>query len=254
MKRSTARSLTVAAACLCAAPRLPAQGAPRFPMAAVPARGATVQAFVPAGWKAASQVTGDLDGDGRRDRVVHLVPRDTRDAPHGIPPAPGAQALLILLAERGGGLRRAGMATRLLQTVVPQWRLQLAIRRGVLVVDEDFGLEYEGAFTHRFRFERATGRFRLTRRKRYTLEPGGRHEGVETTENYLTGERLTTTSWWDGCGGGYLFHTYRRDHIPRTRAYFDDVDETPKTASDSLRAAEGRDAAFASPRDAHDHP
>jgi hypothetical protein len=145
------------------------------------------------------------------------------------------------------------MATRLLQTVVRQWELKLAIRRGVLVVDENFGVEYVGVFSHRFRFERATGRFRLTRRTRYTLQPRGIHEGVETTENYLTGERLTTTSYWGGCGG-YQFHTHRRDHIPRTRAYFDDVDETLKTASDSLRAAEGRDAAFASPRDAHDHP
>jgi hypothetical protein len=88
MKRSAAVSLTVFAACLCAA-RLPAQAPPRFPVSAVPLRGATVQAFVPAGWKAASQVAGDLNGDGRRDRVVHLVPRGTRNDPNTlIPPAP----------------------------------------------------------------------------------------------------------------------------------------------------------------------
>jgi len=193
-------------------------------VSAVPARAAEARGLVPAGWKAASQAAGDLNGDGRPDRVVHLVPRDTDYAPDSVTPAPEAHALLILLAERGGGLRRAGVATRLLRTVVPQWVLRLTIRRGVLVVDQRFGLEDEADLTHRFRREPATGRFLLIGRDRYIQpRPQGRHETVMTKENYLTGERLTTLSYFGGCGGHRL-HTDRRERIPRTKTWFDDVD------------------------------
>jgi hypothetical protein len=224
MIRTTAVSLSLAAACLCAAPRLPAQDGPRFPVSAVPARGSRVQAFVPAGWKAAAEVTGDLDGDGRADRVVHLVPRDTDYEPDAVTAAPESHVLLILLADARGGLRRAGMATRLLQTIVPQWGLRLTIRRGVLVVNQNFGMTEVQDLTHRFRLDPATGRFLLIGRDQFDYHrPQELTDPVKTSENYLTGERLITTGHWTS-GGGYR-ETGRRERIPRTKAYFDDIDE-----------------------------
>jgi hypothetical protein len=224
MNRSTAVSLLLVSACLCAAPRALAQDAPRFPASAVPARGAAVRAFVPAGWKAASEVAGDLDGDGRPDRVVHVVPQGTDYDPDGVTAAPEAQALLILLADAGGGLRRAGVATRLLQDAVPQFGLKLAIRRGVLIVNQNFGMTDVQDLTHRFRLEPATGRFLLIGRDQLDYHrPQELTDPVKTSENFLTGQRLVTTGHY-GAGGGYR-ETERRESIPRAKVYFDDVDE-----------------------------
>jgi hypothetical protein len=225
MNRTTALSLSLSAACLCAAPRLPAQDAPTFPVAAVPARGAGVQAFVPAGWKAATEVAGDLNGDGRPDRVVHVVPRGTSYEPDAVTSAPESQALLILLADTGGGLRRAGMATRLLQTIVPQWGLRITIRRGVLVLNQNYGMTEVADVTHRFRLDPATGRFLLIGRDQLNYHrPQEMTDPVKTSDNFLTGERLITTGHYTASGG--YRESGRRESIARTKAYFDDIDET----------------------------
>jgi hypothetical protein len=224
MHRTALGSLLLVLACLAAAQPVPAQEAPRFPVSAVPARGAAVRAFIPAGWKAASQVLGDLNGDGRPDRVVHVAPRDYD--PGAIGAAPEAQALLILLSERGGGLRRAGVATRLLQNGVPQWGLQLTIRRGVLVANQNFGMTQVADVTHRFRLEPATGRFLLIGRDVFNYtRPQGRDDTTKRSENYLTGVRLITTGRWDAAGSYH--ESTRQERIPRTKVYFDDVDEDP---------------------------
>jgi hypothetical protein len=222
--RHAARLLLLAGT-VCAASRANGQDAPSFPRAAVPARGAAVQAFVPPGWKAASLVLGDLNGDGRADRAVHLVPANAGYEPDGVGAAPESHALIILLAERGGGLRRAGAATQLLQTAVPQWGLRLAIRRGVLVVNQNYGMTEVADVTHRFRLDPASGRFLLIGRDQFNYHrPQELSDPVKTSENYLTGERLITTGHY-GAGGTYR-ESERRERIPRTRAYFDDVDET----------------------------
>ncbi|MFL5386289.1 MAG: hypothetical protein ACJ8GN_27545 [Longimicrobiaceae bacterium] len=223
MHRTATLSLLITAS-LAAAPRAFAQNAAPFPASAVPARGARVEAFVPAGWKAAREVGGDLNGDGRADRVVHVVEAGTHYDPDAITAAPEAQALLILLAEPGGGWRRAGMATRLLQTIVPQYGLQLTIRRGVLIVNQNFGMTEVTDLTHRFRLEPATGRFLLIGRDQFNYHrPQELSDPVKVSENYLTGQRLTTTGHYTS-GGGYR-ETERRESIPRTKSYFDQIDE-----------------------------
>src|SRR3954462_8992999 len=50
-----------------------AQDTPPFDASRVPATGRQTHDFVPRGWKAAAEATGDLDGDGRPDHVLHLV-------------------------------------------------------------------------------------------------------------------------------------------------------------------------------------
>jgi hypothetical protein len=224
MYRTAAASLLIAVISLTPVPRAHAQDAPPFPGRAVPARGARVQAFIPAGWKAAHEVTGDLNGDGRPDRVVHVVQAGTYYDPDAITAAPESQALLILLAEPGGGWRRAAMATRLLQTIVPQWGLNLTIRHGVLIVNQNYGMTEVADVTHRFRLEPATGRFLLIGRDQLNYHrPQELTDPVKVSENYLTGQRLTTTGHYTS-GGGYR-ETEQRESIPRTKAYFDDIDE-----------------------------
>ncbi len=223
MHRPTAISLLVLAS-LAAAPRLRAQDdAPAFPAAAVPARGARVAAFVPRGWAAAAEVSGDLNGDGRPDRVVHLVPQGTHYRPESITAAPESQALLILLAD-GGGYRRAGLATHLLQEIVPQWGLQMSIRRGVLITEQNYGMTEVMDVTHRFRLDPANGRFLLIGCDRFFYtRPQEAADSRKVSENYLTGVRLTTVGHFDDAGR--YSEREQREQIPRTKTYFDDIVE-----------------------------
>jgi hypothetical protein len=207
-------------ACLAFAGGAWAQERPPLDPSTVPARGARPEAFTPAGWKVALQVAGDLDGDGRADRVLHLVPRDT---PADESDAPEAQALVILLAARGGGWRRAGVAPRLLMPSVPQWDLRLTVRRGVLIVGQHYGMATVWDVTHRFRLD-AGGRFLLIGRDELAWHrPAGMSDTINQSENYLTGVRLVTTGRWVR-GGSYREWVQRR-RIPRARTTFGNVRE-----------------------------
>ncbi|HKP74779.1 MAG TPA: hypothetical protein VJT67_04515 [Longimicrobiaceae bacterium] len=200
-----------------------AQEAAPFPTSAVPARGARAESFVPTGWRVAHDVSGDLNGDGWADHVIHLVDADSGYDPDAVTAAPESHALLILLADHGGW-RRAGMSTKLLQTLAPQWGLTLTIRRGVLIVNQNYGMTEVTDITHRFRLDPAAGRFLLIGRDQLNYHrPQEMSDPVKVSENYLTGQRLITTGHYTA-GGGYR-ETERRETIPRTKAYFDDIAE-----------------------------
>jgi len=219
------RSLLPVLVLSCAAlPARAQEDAPPLDPRRVPAAGARVQDFVPSGWKIAHQVSADLDGDGSADRVLHLVPTaDTWYEPDGVSAAPSAQALVVLLAQPGGRLRRGGIATRLLQPNVPQWGLQMNVRRGVLVINQNYGMTDVTDATHRFRWNAGTQRFELIGRDRMSYHrPQEMADVVKRSENYLTGERLETIGRWHGERYG---ETSRRERIPRTHAAMEDVDE-----------------------------
>src|SRR5688572_1397413 len=100
-RTSHALALLLSLACATLPRAARAQEARPLDAPAVPVRGARAEAFIPAGWKIAEQVAGDLNGDGRADRVLHLVPRDasSRSAGDILDPGPYTHALVILLAE-----------------------------------------------------------------------------------------------------------------------------------------------------------
>lgn len=221
--------IPAALALACAAAPAAAQDAPAPPptpelsASAVATRGARADDFVPRGWKIAARADGDLNGDGRADAVLHLVPRETWYSPDSITAAPGTHALVVLLAD-GAGYRRAGVAPRLLQPDVPQYGLTLRIRNGVVITDQNYGMTEVTDVTHRFRLEPATGRFLLIGRDQllYT-RPQEARDSEKTSENYLTGVRLITTGHFTR-SGGYREST-RREQIPRSKAYLDDIDD-----------------------------
>jgi hypothetical protein len=216
-------SLLLALGCLCAPPGVGAQGAPRLRPSDVPARGARAADFVPRGWKVAMRAAGDLDRDARPDTVLHLVTADTPDDPL-YTSAPEGHALVVLLAQADGSLRRAGVAPELLETGAPQYGLELEIRGGVLAAEQSYGMTWVVNLTHRFRHDPASGRFLLIGRDQYTYtRPLDRDDTVLVSENYLTGVRLTTTGHVRD--GIVARETTRREPIPRKAAFMEDVSD-----------------------------
>ncbi len=166
----------------------------------VPAEGRTARDFVPKGWRPETEeavVTGDLNRDGAPDAVLRLV----EDLP-----AEGAdgtlnnrsRALVILLAQPGGGYRRAAVAAKLLGCAGchgvlgdPEGgNIQVEIKNGVLNVNQLSGSREATDLTQRFRYDAASGRFRLIGEEvsEYDRAAGG---GKSTSTNYLTGVRVT---------------------------------------------------------------
>lgn len=200
-----------------------AQDAPAFDASRVPAEGAGERVFVPGGWKSDGRAEGDLDGDGRADLVLRLVP-EGYDA-SGVVAAPEAQALLVLLSGNNGRLRRAGLATKLLVPTVPQYSADLKIKNGVLVVNQNFGMTEVTDLTHRFRYDAASGRLLLIGKDTFSYHrpQGPDWPAVRISENYLTGVRLTSTERWRG--ENQLKPAEKRQQIKRARTFLEDVDE-----------------------------
>ena len=199
--------------------------------AQVPAAGTRAEDFVPRGWKIDGRAEGDLNGDGRADHVLQLVPEDTPDNRSINDNAPLGNALVILLATDNGRFRRAGVAPRLLATPFTyiaaqgQYSLELTIRNRILTVHQLYGVTDAVDLNHRFRYDPATGRFLLISRDQFNYPRPGRlnDELIRTSENYLTGVRLTTTSHVGRVGE--TRKRTRRERIARTRVFLEDVNE-----------------------------
>lgn len=200
-----------------------AQDAPVFDPAQVASEGRRSEEFLPRGWKVGAHAEGDLNGDRLADHALQLVPEDYDSS--GVVAAPEAQALLILLSERGGGLRRGALTTKLLVSLVPQYIVELSIANGVLVIHQNFGMTDVADFTHRFHLDPRANRFLLIGKDafNYHRPQGPRWPATRVSENYLTGVRLTTTDRW--LRDGTNRPTTKRERIARTRAFVEDVDE-----------------------------
>jgi hypothetical protein len=205
---------------------VPAAGQEARPLdpARVPAAGARVQDLVPGGWRVAQQAIGDLNGDGRADRVLRVVPRSETHDPGDVTAGPDGHVIVVLLGEAGGRLRRGGVAPRLLKSGMPQYALEMSIRRGVLVVSQHYGMTRVVDLTHRFRWDAATRRFLLIGRDELVFtRPQRMDPQVRRSENYLTGVRLITTGVAEN--NRIVRESTRRERIPRTRTPMERVDE-----------------------------
>ncbi|HLL76987.1 MAG TPA: hypothetical protein VK421_17160 [Pyrinomonadaceae bacterium] len=178
-----------------------AQGTPVvFDKSKLPETGRSAADFVPAGWVLEEQIAGDLNGDAVPDLALKLV----QEKPAGAKEdeiVERQRALVVLFKGQDGGLRRAGVADKVLQCTacggafygVVESPAEVKIERGVIVVNQDFGSREVTEHTYRFRYDPAAGRivligFDSTSRDRLT--------GTITQEstNYLTGRKITTTT------------------------------------------------------------
>lgn len=185
-------SVNLRAAGLLLAAAAAAQAAPELP-----AKAATPEAFVPAGWQIEQRQSVDLDRDGRPDAVLLLRP-DTPAAAPGAGKSP--ERVLAVLKARPGGWMLAGTNARL----VPQVELatqedplangELLAERGSAVLS--LGLastagSYLSAIV-RYRFRIEGGCVRLIGYDRMQTHRGTQ-ETQDTSVNFLTGKVLHTS-------------------------------------------------------------
>lgn len=178
--------------------------------------------FVPAGWKIEEQVTGDLNGDAVPDHALKLVEDKPDKDNEGVATERG-RALVIVLAEKDGNLKRAGVADRLLQCTrcggafygVVETPANVTIEKGVVVVEQDHGSRNLTNTTYKFRFEPATERFRLIG---FDLADADRltAQVVSESSNYLTNSRVITRSKGDR-------DVKTKSGLSKTKFYLEDV-------------------------------
>jgi hypothetical protein len=203
LKGSTVRLRIILAACtviFAASLGLAQDEAGRVDVSRIPLQAKATASFAPAGWKIEEQVTGDLNGDSLPDYALKLIEAKAEKNSEGDPTERG-RALVIVLATKDGGLRRAGVADKLLQCTrcggafygFVETPAGVKIEKGAIVVEQDHGSRDVTETTYRFRYDATENRFILIG---FDLNDRDRATGgyvVEST-NYLTGVRTTTRS------------------------------------------------------------
>lgn len=168
--------------------------------AGIPAEAGNLQSFVPRGWKIEAQITGDLNGDTVADYALKLVEdkpaKDTDDTA-----SERQRALVIVLQKSGGRLERAAVADKLLQCTrcggsfygVSESPANVAIEKGVLIVDQDHGSRNLTNTTYKFRLDPATQQFNLIGFD-YADADRATAQVIAESNNYVTGLRVVTRS------------------------------------------------------------
>ena len=201
----------------------------------VPATAASAENFVPSGWRVepgdSDNLTGDLNGDGKQDRLLRLVEDKPSSASDGTLNT-RYRALVILLSKDGGGFTRAIATTRLLLCSTcggvmsdPEGgaNIQITIERGVIIVSQQSGSRNAYNQTLRFRFDRATGRFLLIGED---FEDHDRATGaiVRESTNYLTGLSITSKYRVNKDSGDEKLISKVETKITRPKKFIEDID------------------------------
>ena len=189
----------------------------------VPAEGQTTKQFVPSGWKIEEQVAGDLNGDSLPDFALKLVEDKVEKNSEGDPTERG-RALVIVLANADGKLKRAGVAEALLQCTrcggafygVVEAPADVKIEKVTVVVNQEHGSRELSNITFRFRYDAATQRFILIG---FDYATADRLTANTVTEsiNYLTGARVVQR------GKGNR-DTTSRTTVPKKKIFLENVD------------------------------
>jgi hypothetical protein len=201
----------------------------------VPASAASPEKFVPRGWRIETEdddkLTGDLNGDGKEDRLLRLVEDKPLTAPDDTPNT-RYRALVILLAKDGGGFTSSVATTRLLLCSTCAGMLgdpsgggniQINIQRNVIVVSQQSGSRFAYDKTLRFRFDPATKRFLLIGED---FENNDRATGAITREssNYLTGLKITSKYRITKDGGDEKLVSKVETKVARSQKFIEDID------------------------------
>lgn len=187
---------------VCAGPVIADDGIPNLPAASYPKlapHGASVEAFVPVGWRLESKIAGDLNGDGRPDAVLVLRDNDPKKiVDTGRQSMPrfdtNPRILAVVFATTQGGYDLALENHTLIARTTDPWQQdpldpngiqegEVAIKNGTLRVTLGYFAGDMGRITYTFRFQ--NGRFELIGYDRVNVT---RNSGVMTdlSVNYST--------------------------------------------------------------------
>ena len=152
-------------ACLLALMLLVCAGAARadFTYPDLPETGASLDAFVPSGWKVLGQAKGDLDKDGVDD-IAAVIERQ-----EGVEHVPGCdkwrtesarspRSLILLIGEEGGGYALSARDNHIVLRsdeggVFGDPFYEIGIERGAVVLNHYGGSAWRWAHVHRFRYQ-----------------------------------------------------------------------------------------------------
>lgn len=190
--------LVVLAALVISAPIVHAQDAAPLAIASVPQRAKAAEAFAPRGWKTEKVARGDLNRDGRADAAIVLVEAKSARVEDGVPM--GRRRALVIAFNQRRGWKRVGFSNQILlgtrdggafygATEAP---VEVAIQKGVVLVNMEFGSREVTTTTHRLRWDprrRAVYVIGMDTATRDRAMGGGE----TVSANYLTGARKTTT-------------------------------------------------------------
>jgi hypothetical protein len=221
------RTLTLAVGLLLCLPVYAQEPTP-LKLSLIPQEGKTPQDFVPKGWKIEATSTGDLDKNNSEDTVLELVedkPAQTADGEF----VERSRALVVLLAQEGGKLRRAGASNRVLYCTSCQGMLgngeggMTKIEKGVLIVDQIAGSREEVHTTLRFRYDAKERRFILIGEDvAHTDRLSGTTESQST--NLLTGTRVIEKSKYDEKLDKEIVLSSKKQKVAVKKRYLEDAD------------------------------
>jgi hypothetical protein len=224
----------------------------RFDLTKIPVEGQKYQDFLPPRWEIKHHAgytveesdefaTGDLNGDGKDDVAFVMNVVAAEDVYYG-------PILIVLLRTENGRLRRAGVNDQLINgasydnfgvTNPPG----VEIKKGVLIVRQELisnGLSDIDRFMHRFRYDAGSGRLLLIGSDADFDDQKGMRNGWRVSENYPTGERVTTKKIPGPGDRGYMGNYSRqvdtRSSIARQRIFLEDA----KVDSRTLNRLTGR--------------
>ncbi|MBW4525836.1 MAG: hypothetical protein KME18_11650 [Phormidium tanganyikae FI6-MK23] len=182
-----------------------------------PTQGASIQAFVPKGWKVESKVEGDLNADRRPDVVLRLI--DNSKGDHD-------RVLLVLQKQSNGQWQRIGFAPKVLLCSTCGGMLgsiQLKIENGVILVDQLRGSREAVNTLHRFWIDKTSKKVVLIG---LDVDIRDRATGDEIREsrNFLSGQKITEKYRANRQQDGIELVSRQRSTIPKTTSAIETVD------------------------------
>jgi hypothetical protein len=158
----------------------------------VPVQGKTIQDFVPKGWKIQDKVEGDINSDRKPDTVLTLVEAGTQSE--------RARAMVVLV-KQPGGLRRLGVANKLLLCSSCAGILSnpdgagasIKIKSGVITVSQLSGSRSARETVHRFWIDKSSQRLVLIGKDILEFDRAN-GDSTLTSKNYLTGQQIVEKS------------------------------------------------------------
>lgn len=188
----------VLAALVLGAPLVHAQDSAPLDVNRVVQRAKYANSFAPRGWKTEKIARGDLNRDGRLDAAIVLIENKPATDKNGY--ATDRKRALVIAFNDKRGWKRVGFSNQLLlgtrdggafygMSVTP---VEIAIEKGVVLVNMEFGSREVTTTTHRLRWEPRRKNVYVIGMDSFDRDraTGG---GTGTSVNYLTGAKSVST-------------------------------------------------------------